>query len=315
MTESQRDVHGGEGQQPPVAGGVPGRVPDASAAEGREDARAGSEASATSVAGSRATGGPASGHSLPDDGRVTDRHTLAGVPDAFSRLWNAHRMAYVSKGQEQVKDEHTCPFCAAPSRSDEDSLILHRGETCFVLLNLYPYNPGHLLICPYRHVPMYTDITAEETAEMARLTQTAMVALERVAAPAGYNLGMNQGMVGGAGIAAHLHQHVVPRWSGDGNFLPIIAQTKNMAQTLGQTWQLLHDAWDEAADEFARRQGRSSTTADAPTAPDAAPTADSTADPAAGSATDQTAAPTADQTAATSSDGAAPEASGREGNA
>ncbi|SJN18116.1 hit family protein [Micrococcus lylae] len=197
---------------------------------------------------------PAAGHGLPDDGRATDQHTLAGVPDAFSRLWNAHRMAYVSKGQEQVKDEHTCPFCAGPSRSDEDSLILHRGETCFVLLNLYPYNPGHLLICPYRHVPLYTDITAEEAAEMARLTQTAMVALEKVANPAGYNLGMNQGAVGGAGIAAHLHQHVVPRWSGDGNFLPIIAQTKNMAQTLGQTWELLHTAWDEAAAEFAERQ-------------------------------------------------------------
>lgn len=201
-----------------------------------------------------ATDAPAAGHGLPDDGRATDQHTLAGVPDAFSRLWNAHRMAYVSKGQEQVKDEHTCPFCAGPSRSDEDSLILHRGETCFVLLNLYPYNPGHLLICPYRHVPLYTDITAEETAEMARLTQTAMVALEKVANPAGYNLGMNQGAVGGAGIAAHLHQHVVPRWSGDGNFLPIIAQTKNMAQTLGQTWELLHTAWDEAAAEFAARQ-------------------------------------------------------------
>lgn len=230
MTDSQQHAQGtGEGHRSGYLG-VPGQGPD-----------------------------PAD-HSLPDDGRVTDRHTLAGVPDAFSRLWNAHRMAYVSKGQEQVKDEHTCPFCAGPSRSDEDSLILHRGETCYVLLNLYPYNPGHLLICPYRHVPMYTDITAEETAEMARLTQTAMVALEKAADPAGYNLGMNQGMVGGAGIAAHLHQHVVPRWSGDGNFLPIIAQTKNMAQTLGQTWEMLHTAWDEAAAEFAERQAESART-------------------------------------------------------
>ena len=194
-----------------------------------------------------------------DDAQATDGHVLAGAPDAFGRLWNPHRMAYVSRGQEQVTDEHTCPFCAAPEREDESSLLLHRGRTCFVILNLYPYNAGHLLICPYRHVPMYTDITAEETAEMATLTQTAMIALERTAAPAGFNLGMNQGMVGGAGIAAHLHQHVVPRWGGDGNFLPIIAQTKNMTQTLGQTWRQLHDVWDEAAAEFADRQTRNAT--------------------------------------------------------
>ena len=188
------------------------------------------------------------------DAAATDGFELPGAPDAFERFWNAHRMAYVSKGTGQVKDEHTCPFCAAPQRDDEDSLIVHRGRTAYVVLNLYPYNPGHLLVCPYRHVPLYTDTTTEEAAEMAELTQTAMLALGQAAGASGYNLGMNQGAVAGAGIAAHLHQHVVPRWTGDGNFLPIIARTKNMSQTLGETRQILADVWDRAAQDHGVRQ-------------------------------------------------------------
>lgn len=188
------------------------------------------------------------------DASATDGFALPGAPDAFERFWNAHRMAYVTQGSDQVKDEHTCPFCAAPQRSDEESLIVHRGRTAYVVLNLYPYNPGHLLVCPYRHVPLYTDTTAEEAAEMAELTQTAMLALGHATRAAGYNLGMNQGSVAGAGIAAHLHQHVVPRWTGDGNFLPIIARTKNMSQTLGETREILAGVWDEAAADHARRQ-------------------------------------------------------------
>lgn len=188
------------------------------------------------------------------DAAATDGYALPGAPDAFERFWNAHRMAYVTQGSDRVKDEHTCPFCAAPHRDDEDSLIVHRGRTAYVVLNLYPYNPGHLLVCPYRHVPLYTDTTAQEAAEMAELTQTAMLALEHATRAAGYNLGMNQGAVAGAGIAAHLHQHVVPRWTGDGNFLPIIARTKNMSQTLGETRQILADVWDDAVQDHARRQ-------------------------------------------------------------
>lgn len=186
----------------------------------------------------------------PDDGQVTDEFQLAGVPDGFQRLWNPHRMAYVSKGQDQVTGEATCPFCAAPARADEDALIVARGSTCFALLNLYPYNPGHLLVCPYRHVPDYTDLTVEETAEFARFSQIGMTALRLASNCTGYNLGMNQGVTGGAGIAAHLHQHVVPRWSGDGNFLPIIAQTKNMAQTLGTVREALAESWPQAEREF-----------------------------------------------------------------
>ncbi|WP_284976513.1 MULTISPECIES: HIT domain-containing protein [unclassified Arthrobacter] len=179
----------------------------------------------------------------PHDAEVTDDFSLAGVPDAFARLWTPHRMAYIKGGQDQFKNKDDCPFCVGPTRSDEESLIVYRGKTCYVVLNLFPYNPGHLLVCPYRHVPDYTDITEEETAEFADLTQTAMRVLRKVSNPSGFNLGMNQGVTGGAGIAAHLHQHVVPRWGGDGNFFPIIAQTKAITQTLDEVRQLVAEAW------------------------------------------------------------------------
>ena len=182
----------------------------------------------------------------PQDSEVTDDFELPGTPDAFGRLWTPHRMAYIKGGQGQFKDKE-CPFCAAPGRTDEEALIVHRGRTCFAILNLYPYNPGHVLVCPYRHVADYTDITAEETAEMAEITQTAMRVIRKVAGPHGFNLGINQGDAGGAGIAAHLHQHVVPRWGGDGNFLPIIAQTKQITQTLEETREIIADAWPTVA--------------------------------------------------------------------
>jgi ATP adenylyltransferase len=177
------------------------------------------------------------------DAAVTDDLELAGVPDAFQRLWTPHRLAYIKGGQEQVTSEQTCPFCRAPQQSDEEALIVHRGTHAFVLLNLFPYNAGHLLVCPYRHVPDYTDIDEAETAEIAALTQTAMRVLRKVSNPSGFNLGMNQGVTGGAGIAAHLHQHVVPRWGGDGYLLPIIAQTKAITQTLGEVREQVAAAW------------------------------------------------------------------------
>ena len=162
---------------------------------------------------------------------VQDSFELPSAPDQFQRLWTPHRTAYVSGGQKDYT-EKTCPFCTAPSRSDEESLIVHRGEHAFVILNLYPHNPGHLLVCPYRHIPFYDDATEAETMEIAKLTQLAMKVLREVSHNDGFNIGINQGKVGGAGIADHLHQHILPRWSGDTNFLPIIAQTKTMSRTL-----------------------------------------------------------------------------------
>lgn len=189
-----------------------------------------------------------------DDAAVTDDFALAGAPDAFDRLWTPHRMAYVSKGQSQVTDEASCPFCAAPQRDDETSLIVARGETCYVVMNLYPYNPGHLLVCPYRHVPDYTDLTVEETSEFAQLSQVGMKVLREVSRAAGFNLGMNQGKAGGAGIAAHLHQHIVPRWGGDGNFLPIIAQTKNVTGTIGEIRSIIANGWQAGTERLLANQ-------------------------------------------------------------
>jgi ATP adenylyltransferase len=175
---------------------------------------------------------------------VEDAEEFAGVPDGFQRLWTPHRMAYIH-GERPSTDAGTgCPFCAAPGKADADGLIVHRGQTCYVVLNLFPYNPGHLLICPYRHTALYTDLSGEETAEFTSLTQTAMRTLCQASAPGGFNIGMNQGDVAGAGVAAHLHQHVVPRWGGDMNFLPVIGQTKALPSLLEDTRQALVAAWE-----------------------------------------------------------------------
>ena len=120
---------------------------------------------------------------------------------------------------------------------------MHRGVHCYVILNLFPYNPGHLLVCPYRHVPLYVDLTEEETSEFSALTKAAVRAIQAASNPAGFNLGMNQGEVAGAGVAAHLHQHVVPRWMGDANFLPIVGQTKALPQLLADVRAQLAEHW------------------------------------------------------------------------
>ena len=126
---------------------------------------------------------------------------------------------------------------------DAASLIVHRGQTAFVILNLYPYNPGHLLVCTYRHVADYTDLSADEVGEVADLTRQSMRVIRAVSAPAGFNLGINQGSVAGAGVADHFHQHVVPRWLGDANFFPVVAQTKAIPQLLDDTRRLLAQSW------------------------------------------------------------------------
>jgi ATP adenylyltransferase len=166
---------------------------------------------------------------------------FAAVPDAFQRLWTPHRMVYIEDGQQPA--EHDCPFCVAPTLSDEKALIVARGTFCYVLLNLYPYNSGHLLVCPYRHIALYDQANEDEVAEMGSLTQTAMRVLRTVAHCDGFNLGMNQGQIAGAGIAEHLHQHIVPRWALDSNFFPIIAKTKAVPRLLGDVRDATAAAW------------------------------------------------------------------------
>lgn len=174
-----------------------------------------------------------------------DPARFAGVADPFDRLWTPHRMVYI-KGTDKPSHDRPgreCPFCRAPAGTDEDGLVVHRGDLVYAVLNLYPYNPGHLLICPYEHLADYTELSEAQRAEVGAVTATAMRVVRAVSGPDGFNLGLNQGVVGGAGIAGHLHQHVVPRWAGDANFLPIVAGTKALPELLGQTRAKLAEAW------------------------------------------------------------------------
>ncbi len=167
-----------------------------------------------------------------------------GEPDGLERLWTPYRMAYI-QGENKPADDSAgeCPFCRIPSLPDEQGLVIHRGETAYAVLNLYPYSPGHLMVCPYRHLADYTETSDAEAAEMAALTRRGMRVVRAVSGAHGFNIGMNQGAIAGAGIAAHLHQHVVPRWRGDQNFMPIVAQTKVLPALLADTRALLADAW------------------------------------------------------------------------
>ena len=170
----------------------------------------------------------------------------AGMDDGLERRWTPHRMAYI---QGENRPGHTdegdeCPFCRIPGMTDEDGLVVARGTHVYAVLNLYPYNSGHLLICPFRHVPEYPDLDREELLEFSAFTQRAMLALRRSYGPSGFNIGMNQGFVGGAGIAGHLHQHIVPRWGGDANFMPVITRTKTLPATLPQSRDAVAEAWE-----------------------------------------------------------------------
>ena len=168
-----------------------------------------------------------------------------GTQDAFQRLWTPHRMAYIQGENKPTGPgaDDGCPFCSIPAKSDEDGLIVRRGGLVYAVLNLYPYTGGHLMVVPYRHVADYTDLTEPETAELAALTKQAMTALRTASGAHGFNIGMNQGAVAGAGIAAHLHQHIVPRWGGDTNFMPVVGHTKVLPQLLGDTRKMLAEAW------------------------------------------------------------------------
>jgi ATP adenylyltransferase len=168
----------------------------------------------------------------------------AGMPDGWQRLWAPHRMQYLTGENRPLPGNSVaCPFCRIPTLDDETGLIVYRGSEAYVVMNLYPYNAGHLLVCANRHVADLTDLTESERNEISTLTAHSMKTLRKVGNPAGFNLGMNQGDISGAGVAGHIHQHVVPRWAGDANFMPIIGKTKVLPQLLTETRAALAANW------------------------------------------------------------------------
>jgi ATP adenylyltransferase len=151
------------------------------------------------------------------------------------RIWAPWRLAYVKDASKD--DDAGCIFCTKPAEDDDRAnLIVHRGERCFVILNKFPYTNGHLMIAPYEHLPKLPELDADTTAEMMALAQRAMVVLDEAYGPQGYNAGLNQGRVAGAGFEGHIHLHVVPRWGGDTNYMPVLADTRVMPQSLEESW-------------------------------------------------------------------------------
>ena len=167
------------------------------------------------------------------------------MPDSWSRLWAPHRTTYLSGENRPLPGNGVpCPFCRIPTLDDVEGLVVARGTDAYVVMNLYPYNAGHVLICTYRHVADLTELTALERNELLELSAHAMKVIRKVSGAQGFNLGMNQGSISGAGIAEHIHQHIVPRWSGDANFMPVIGKTKVLPQLLQETRAALADSWN-----------------------------------------------------------------------
>ncbi len=185
---------------------------------------------------------------IPADA-IVDRG--AGEQDHLQRLWTPHRMSYIAespmkKGADSALSKE--PFTDIPTMSDEDGLMVARGELVYAVLNLYPYNPGHLMVVPYRRVSELEDLTVDETAELMAFTQKAIRVMKAVSRPHGFNVGLNLGTSAGGSLAEHLHMHVVPRWGGDANFITIIGGSKVIPQLLGETRRLLAEEWARMGD-------------------------------------------------------------------
>ena len=183
--------------------------------------------------------------------------TGVGDPDRLTRLWAPYRSSYITKmpadgkvGQEAGEAEGSSrsngdPFLEIPQMSDEDGLIVARGETVYAVCNLYPYNAGHLMVVPYRKVADLEELTDAETAELMAFAKHAVKTLKCVSKPEAINVGLNLGKASGGSVSDHLHLHVVPRWAGDANFMAVIDGTKVLPQLLQETRALLADGWRE----------------------------------------------------------------------
>lgn len=170
----------------------------------------------------------------------------AGEQDRLQRLWTPHRMSYIAETPRGAA-ESSRPFTEIPRLPDEEGLVIARGEHVYVVLNLYPYNPGHLMVVPYRRVAELENLTLEESAELMAFTQKAIRVIKAVSQPDGFNVGLNLGKPAGGSLAEHLHAHVVPRWTGDANFITVIGGTKTIPQLLRDTRTLLADEWAASA--------------------------------------------------------------------
>lgn len=177
---------------------------------------------------------------------MTEELVVGGVgePDRLQRLWTPHRMNYIVGAPKSGGSTRSSePFTDIPGLPDEDGLVVARGDLVYAVLNLYPYNPGHLMVVPYRRVSELEDLTEAESAELMAFTQQAIRVIKSVSRPDGFNVGLNLGKSAGGSLAEHLHMHVVPRWSGDANFITVVGETKVIPQLLRDTRALLADAW------------------------------------------------------------------------
>lgn len=166
-----------------------------------------------------------------------------GDPDHLQRLWTPHRMSYIAEAPMKQESPSSQPFTDIPLLPDEDGLVVARGELVYAVLNLYPYNPGHLMVVPYRRVSELEDLTDAESGELMSFTQKAIRVIKAVSRPHGFNVGLNLGSSAGGSLADHLHMHVVPRWGGDANFITIIGDSKVIPQLLRDTRELLATEW------------------------------------------------------------------------
>jgi ATP adenylyltransferase len=179
-----------------------------------------------------------------DDDSIVDRGV--GENDHLQRLWTPYRMSYLAEAP--LKRENSDPaqlFTDIPQLPDEDGLVVARGELVYAVLNLYPYNPGHLMVVPYRRVSELEDLTDKESAELMAFTQKAIRVIKSVSHPHGFNVGLNLGISAGGSLAEHLHVHVVPRWGGDANFITIVGDSKVIPQLLRETRRLLATEWEK----------------------------------------------------------------------
>ncbi len=166
----------------------------------------------------------------------------------MNRLWAPWRLKYILEDSVQGKGK-VCIFCFYPSEQqpdDKENLVLYRGKLSFIMMNRYPYNTGHIMVAPYRHTSCFQDLSKEELEDISLLMKAGINALKDSFAPEGLNIGINQGKIAGAGYEEHIHVHIVPRWNGDTNFMPVVGDTKVLPESLSDTYDRIKEKLHEA---------------------------------------------------------------------